>query len=207
MDVRDALISGLVTFSQNTVGIVFRPYETYRRITRRENVWELPFIALILAVYFAVASAVKTAAFHPFILSKQFVLIGSATGLTYIVMICLMFKSAQVLGGVGTLKRVALGWAYTLIPTLVWFMSTSVLYVILPPPRTTSAAGMAFSAAYLVFSAALFFWKTILMYLTLRFGMRLDLPKIAVIFVVVVPLMVLYSIGMYKLGIFRIPFI
>jgi hypothetical protein len=202
MDVRDALISGLVTFSQNTVGIVIRPYETYRRITRRENVWELPFIALILAVYFAVASAVKTAAFHPFILSKQFVLIGSATGLTYIVMICLMFKSAQILGGVGTLKR-----AYTLIPTLVWFMSTSVLYVILPPPRTTSVAGMAFSAAYLVFSAALFFWKTILMYLTLRFGMRLDLPKIAVIFLVVVPLMALYSIGMYKLGIFRIPFI
>jgi len=207
MDTRDALISGLVTFSQNTVGIVIRPYETYRRITLKENVWELPFIALVLAIYFAVASLVHTAAFRPFMLTKQFIVLGSAAGFTYVVAVTLLFRFARFVGGRGSYRQVALGWAYGLFPTLAWFLTTSLLYVILPPPRTTSAAGMVFSVSYLVFSATLFFWKTILVYLTLRFGMRLNLPRIAAVLGVMIPVMALYSIGMYKLGIFRVPFI
>jgi len=66
---------------------------------------------------------------------------------------------------------------------------------------------MLFSAIFLVFSTVLFFWKVMLTYLTLRFGMRLDLGRIIVVFGVVGGIMLFYSIGMYKLGIFKIPFI
>jgi hypothetical protein len=207
MGTHEALISGLISWSQNMVGIVFRPYETYRRIIRQGTVWELPFLAVLLAVYFATASLVKTAAFRPFLLTRQFILLGSATGLTYILTVTLFYQLAKKVGGQGTFGQVAMGWAYTLIPTLMWFLVTSLLYVIIPPPRTTSMAGITYSVLFLVFSTVLLFWKMMLGYLVLRFGMRLNLSKILIVLVIGLPILAFYSVAMYKLGIFRIPFI
>jgi hypothetical protein len=207
MDLRNALAGGLVGFAQNSLGIIIRPYETYRRINRQENIWELPFVAIILSLYFAIASLVKTEAFRPYLLTKQFVLLTGAAIISYAIATFIFYKSAKLVGGVGTLRRVAMGWGYTLYPTLIWFLSTSILYIFLPPPRTSSAAGMAFSVLYLVFSTTLFFWKAILLYLTLRFGMRLTLPRILLVLALSLPLLGIYSYGMYILGIFKIPFI
>jgi len=53
----------------------------------------------------------------------------------------------------------------------------------------------------------LFFWKIILSYLALRFGMKLDLMRIFGILVVSLPILGVYSFGMYRLGIFRVPFL
>jgi hypothetical protein len=64
-----------------------------------------------------------------------------------------------------------------------------------------------YSLVYLLFSAVLFFWKAELYYLTLRFGMRLALKQILYVTVVFVPILCIYSVGMYHFGIFRIPFI
>jgi hypothetical protein len=207
MDTRNACICGLIAFAQHTVGIIIRPYETYRRIIRDGSGWELPYLAILLAIYFAVASVVKTAAFRPFLLTQEFIVLGSATGATYLVTVALLYRVAKFFGGDGSFGHVAIGWAYTLMPTLVWFLTTSLLYVIIPPPRTTSIAGIIFSSTFLIFSAALLFCKIILGYLVLRFGMRLKLGKIVVVLVVCLPLLALYSFGMFELGIFKIPFI
>jgi len=43
--------------------------------------------------------------------------------------------------------------------------------------------------------------------LTLRFGLRLSLGKIIIVLALTVPVLGLYSYGMYRLGIFKIPFI
>lgn len=112
-----------------------------------------------------------------------------------------------LVGGTGKLRGLALLWGYSLIPTVIWFFVTSLLYIVLPPPRTSSVQGVLFSIFFLVFSITLFFWKATITYLTLRFGLRLDLSRILVVLVVTIPLLVLYSIGMFRLGIFRIPFI
>jgi hypothetical protein len=165
------------------------------------------YIALALAVYFATATLVRTASFRPFLLTQQFMVIASSVGVTYLLSIGLFWFIGRRLGGKGKLSQFMLGWGYTLIPTLVWFWSTSLLYVLIPPPRTTSPEGMVFSVMYLLFSAMLLFWKVILSYLALRFGLRLDLAKIALVSSIVIPILVLYSIGMYWMGIFRIPFV
>ena len=207
MDVGTQLIVGGVNFGQNVVGIVTRPYETYRRIVERGSLWELGFIGSFLAGYFAIASMVKTAAFRPYLLTREFVVLGAAVGVTYLGMVGVIWVIGKRLGGVGTLRGVAVAWGYTLVPTLVWFLTTSLLYLLLPPPRTTSFGGVLFSGLYLVFSATLFFWKLTLAHLTLRFGLKLDLPKILIVAAILVPLVGLYSIGMYRMGIFRIPFL
>lgn len=180
------LIAG-ISFGRNCVGLVVRPYETYRRIIDKGSVWELVFIAMLV-----VASAFR------------FVV---AAGATYALVVVLVWLVGQRIGGRGTLKSVALGWGYTMLPTVCWFFMTSLLYVLLPPPRTTSLAGIAFSVLFLMVSGTLFFWKLTLGYLTLRFGLKLDLARILIVVGVVSPLMGAWSYGMYRLGIFKVPFL
>ncbi len=203
----DQLIISGIAFCRNAIGLVNRPYETYRRIVDRGSAWELIYIAALAGAYFALASMVKVAAFRPFLLTKQFVVLGATAGFTYIGVIGALWAIGKMVGGKGTFRGVALGWGYTMLPTIAWFLTTSILYVLLPPPRTTSLAGVAFSVLFLVFSATLFFWKLTLGYLTLRFGLKLDLVRILLVVAVVGPIVGAWSWGMYRLGIFKVPFI
>jgi len=189
------------------VGIITKPYEAYRRILNHGSLLELIPIAFILALYFSLVTLVKIAAFRPFILTQQFIVLALAVFLTYTLTVLLLWAVSLLVHGRGTLKQLAIGWGYTLIPTVSWFFITSVLYVLFPPPRTSRPLGILFSVFYLVFSCVLFFWKITLSYLTLRFGMKLDLFKIAIVTTIVAPVLIFYSIGMYRLGIFKVPFL
>jgi len=203
----DQLLIAGVSFGRNCIGIVLHPYEAYRRIVREGSLYELIYITSLLIFYFALASVVKVAAFRPFLLTRQFIVLVSAVVATYCVVICLLWLVGQKMGGKGTLRGVAIAWGYTLVPTVLWFFVTSLLYVVLPPPRTTSLAGIALSALFLAFSATLFLWKLMLGYLALRFGLKLDLARILVVVAVVGPVVGIYSYGMYQLGIFKVPFV
>jgi hypothetical protein len=203
---QEMLTAGL-SFARNCVGIITRPYETYRRLVQHGSLWELGYIAILLSLYFFVASIVKTSLFRPFLMTRQFIVLGSATGLTFLLVVALFVWVGRRVGAQGTFRQVALGWGYSLLPTLTWFWMTSLLYVLLPPPRTTSALGITFSIVYLLISATLLFWKVILSYLALRFGLRLDLGKILLVCSIVLPLLSAYSVLTYKLGIFRVPFL
>ena len=203
----EALLVAFIAFGKNTIGIVTRPYETYRRIADRGSLWELLYVGILLGAYFALASLVKTAAFRPFLLTKQFVFLAGASTMTYLVVVLLLWFVGKLLGSSGRLRPILLGWGYTLIPTTLWFLVTSILYVVLPPPRTQSSAGILFSVLFLVFSTALFFWKFMLAYLTMRFGLRLDLLRIVAVTIICLPFLGLYSVLMYRWGIFRVPFL
>jgi hypothetical protein len=202
-----SLIVALSAFAKNAIGLVIRPYETCRRIVDRGGLGELLYVTILLAVYFAFASLVKVAAFRPFLLTRQFIVLAAATGTTYIFSVSLFWAAGKLVGAEGKFKGLAVSWGYSLLPTLTWFLATSFLYVILPPPRTTSTAGVAFSILFLIFSTTLLFWKATIAYLTLRFGLRLNLGKILIVLTITLPILGLYSYCLYRLGIFRIPFL
>ena len=202
-----SLIHALSSFLKNSIGLVTRPYETCRQIVEHSRVGELLYVAILLALYFGTASIVRVAAFRPFLLTRQFIVLASVTGITYLLAVALFWSAGKLVGAQGKLRGLAVLWGYSLLPTLAWFLATSLLYVILPPPRTTSAAGVTFSVLFLVFSLVLFFWKSTITYLTLRFGLRLSLGKILIVLAISLPILALYSVGMYRLGIFRIPFL
>lgn len=191
----NAILSSGVNFVRHVIGIAVRPYETYRRIVKEGSFWDILYIAIIVSFYFIVSSVEKT------------ILLISATGLTFLFAVSLFRGVGQFFGGKGTWKELAIAWGYTLIPTVTWFWMTLLLYVLIPPPRTNSAMGVTFSIVYLLVSACLLFWKIILSYLALRFSLRLDLGKILLVCAIVLPILGLYSIAVYRMGIFRIPFI
>ncbi len=200
------LVAGL-SWLRTMLGLVTRPYETYRRILDRGRGVELFYIAFLGALYFGVASVVKEASFRPFLLTRQFVVLSATAGASSLIVATTIFVAGSIVGGKGKFSRFLLAWGYTMVPTIVWFLATSILYVLIPPPRTTRGLGVLFSIVYLVFSATLFFWKILLGYLSLRFGLRLDLGKIVLVAVGCAPLFALYSFVMYRLGVFKVPFL
>ena len=203
--VRDIGLAGF-SFARHVVGIITRPYETYRHIVEHGSTWELVYIGVLCALYFFVAALLRTSLYAPFLLTRQFFTVFGVTGLTFLFIVGIYWASGRMFRHV-SIKGILMGWGYSLVPTLLWFWMTSILYVIVPPPRTTSVLGVAFSIVYLLLSATLLFWKITLSYLALRFGLRLDLMKILLINLIILPLIGLYSIEMYRLGIFRVPFI
>lgn len=207
MDILGSVVVNGVSFGRTCIGLVTKPYETYRRIVHHGKSGELGFIALLLGLYFAIASMVKVAAFRPFLLTQQFVVLvcGALSGA--LVATLSLAVAGRVFGARANLTALLLSWAYTLIPTVCWFFVTSFLYLLLPPPRTTSVLGVTFSLLFLVFSATLLWWKVTVSYLTIRFGLKLDLGKSIVVAALCAPGVALWAWTMYSIGVFKVPFL
>ncbi|MBI4130254.1 hypothetical protein HY468_02985 [Candidatus Roizmanbacteria bacterium] len=203
-----SVLTQLILFLKHVWGSIHTPYQTYRKLAKGEHVWQALPIGVLTVLYFSwstlVHHGIRT---HPFFLTVSFtkVVLGSLG--TFGVVLVSLVVVGRLVGGGGGVGRIFLPWSYSLLPTLLWFFTTSMLTLLLPPPRTTSIPGQVFSFLFVVFSLFLFFWKGVLYYLTLRFGMRLDLFRIVIASVILFPLGALYALIMYKLGIFRIPFV
>lgn len=97
--------------------------------------------------------------------------------------------------------------SYSIFPTLIWFLSTSLLYLFLPPPRTLSLLGKGFSIFFIAFSLSLLIWKLILVYLAVRFSSKQNFFRIFYMIVLYLIWFIPYSILLYQFKLFRIPFI
>jgi hypothetical protein len=174
---------------------------------KRQRLPELIPLGLLLFLYFALAALVKTAAFRPFLLTRHFIKLSGFAILSALAVSAVLWGIGKVLGGRGEFRKFFVGWCYTLVPTVCWFFGTSLLYLLLPPPRTTKLSGIVFSFVYLTISTVLLLWKIILSYLTLRFGLRLGLGRIVATAAVAAPVIGFYSVVLYRVGVFKVPFL
>lgn len=193
-------------FCLNLYGTFNKPYETWRRLVAESDLLQIGFWVFLLWLYLSLAVVVRNglgtgALFLTFNLNRLF----NITVITFLVVILLMWLVGLWCGGKGKLKEVASSWAFSYLPTLFWFFSTTLLYVLLPPPRTESMLGKMFTLVYLAFSLSLIFWKIILYYLTLRFSLRMNLWQIVRATMVIVPALFLYFLVLNRLGFYKIP--
>lgn len=200
------LLAGL-SFTRHAIGSIQRPYETYRELVTKPNVRELPYIALLCFGYVGLATLIRIPEFRFHLLTKQSVLLSLGALGGYLLTIVVIALVGRAWKAKLDLKAIAVCWGYTLLATVAWFLITSVLFVLFPPPRTGSIKGISFSFLYLVFSSVLFFWKIELYYLTLRFTLRLDMSKIIMSSFVIFPVLAIYALAMYKIGIYKVPFL
>jgi hypothetical protein len=203
------LIRFFFLFLKNTYGCISNPYITYRQLTKIDkDYWQIIYIYLLVFVYFLISSIIRLGFFNPYILTVKFnVLILSFLlgffGVVFLIKISsfLIFKKNIVT------RTLILLWSYTLLPTLLWFYITSFMYLILPPPRSTSFLGKAYSLVFLSFSMFAFFWKLILYYLTVRFSLKASLNMFITVTLFMTPFLAIYILTMYWFGIFKVPFI
>ncbi len=195
-----------LTFLKNTWGSLNQPYATYRNLVK-QNLWQLVPIWIIVGMYFLWISPIRLHTLHPLVLTANAGrLFFAALGSYFLVCLWLTILGKLFHGQINLLG-IFLGMGYSLLPTLVWFLTNSIFFVILPPPRQPSVLGAIFTIFFLTISIALFFWKGILYYLTLRFAMRLDLRRIIGVTLIFLPTLFLFSVWLYRLKAFRVPFI
>lgn len=198
----------LFSFLRHFWGIIVHPYQTYRELSKGKYPLEAFFILVLIFIYAALSSLLrKGLKSGPLLLTLRFNKIILGILFTFVIVWGILYFAGCLFGGKGKPRNLFLPWVYSLIPTLFWFLITSLFYFFLPPPRSLSLTGKIFTAFFLALSLTLFYWKGMLYYLTLRFGHKLDLVKIIFVSLVVFPLGVAFSLFTYKLGLFRIPFI
>lgn len=203
-----SFIRSFIFFGRNTIGCFNSPYLTFRKLSSdKTDLHQTFFIPILVIFYFIFVTSIRSSLQNPFLLTLKFNFLIFSALLGFGGLISLFYISGKLVGGEGSLRQIYVLWIYSIIPTLVWFFTTSILYLIAPPPRTVSIWGKLYSVVFIAFSISVLMWKIILYYLTLRFSLKLDLWRIVLVSALVIPLVLIYSLLMYRWGIFRIPFL
>ncbi|KKP29283.1 MAG: hypothetical protein UR15_C0018G0009, partial [Parcubacteria group bacterium GW2011_GWA2_31_28] len=160
-----SLAASLILVIRNFFFLIFFPYKTMRRISQENDVLQLLIILIFIYIYFHIANNVKVFAIHPIlmlviVLAQLFVTVLFFYGFNRI-----WEKKVNFTSFVYT-------FSYSFLPTLIWFSANTILYYVLPPPRTLSMTGKAFSIVFVAFSLSLLLWKIILVYLAIRFSSK-----------------------------------
>lgn len=195
------IIVSFILVGRNFFRLIFYPYPTMRKIAQEKDWWQVVTIYGLVYGYFIFANIVRRKTIHPFIIS-------SSSFVSFVFFLLTFFLTVGFFSLFGKqIKSLIFSFAYGLFPTLIWFFTTSFLYLLLPPPRTLSFLGKSFSLVFISFSLILLFWKIILFYLSLRFSLKLNFYKILYPTILFLVWFWPYSVVLYKLKVFRIPFI
>ena len=192
----------------NILGLIMHPYKTMREIIREEDFWGvfiflglLPFWVLSLGI---LRGGLKLGFFGGFLRLLQLLAVYFGS---YFLVVGLVWFWGLLFGGRGSFLGVLASWIYSYVPTVLWFGAAAFFYLILPPPRTTSLPGYLFSVFFVTVSLVLFWWKALLYYLIMRFGMKLTFWRILGASTFIFSIGFLYSFLMFRLGFFRVPFV
>lgn len=178
-----------------------------RKIAKEKDFFQVLIILTLAYLYFIFGSIVRRRTLHPLIISTS-----SFTSFIFFLLglfltIAFFYLLGKRLNQETQLFSLIFTFSYSLFPTLIWFFATSLIYFLLPPPRTFSLLGKAFSLFFITFSLILFYWRLILYYLSLRFSLKVAFDKIIFLTLLFLLWFIPYSILIYQLKIFRIPFI
>jgi len=194
------LAVSLVLFLKRSVLLIFLPYQTMRQIVKDTSMLEIALILLLTFFYFWYSSFLKTNS-SPFFISYISFLIFYFLTISYFGFFTFIFtKKLHV-------RALIYTFSYALVPTLVWFVTTSFFYYFLPPPRTMSFFGTSFSILFLSFSISLFIWKIILLFLAIRFATHFTFYKIIYLLVIYGCIFFPACLFFYQIGVFRVPFV
>ena len=197
--VSDFLSSLLLVFKRFFL-LIFTPYKTMRKIAMEKDYFQIFIIFGLVLIYFLGANLFRGFRYAP-ILMFSFFLLNFFITVLFFTFVSSFFVSER------PTRSLIFTLSYSLAPTLIWFISNSWFYYIIPPPRTISIPGMFFSIFFIAFSVSLLLWKIILFYLAIRFSTKLHFFRIVYFLVLYMCFFIAYSVGLYYLRIFRIPFI
>lgn len=171
-----------------------------RKISQEKDYTQLIIIIFFVFLYFQIANKAKQL-FLPSIMPPLVFTIH------FYLTILFFYGVSKLYNSTVKIREFIFTLTYTLLPTLIWFTSNSILYRFLPPPRSISLLGKTFSIFFISYSVSLLCWKLILFYLAIRFASKLNFFKILYMIILYVCIFIPYSLFLYNVGIFRIPFI
>lgn len=194
------ILASLILIFRNFLLLIFLPYKTMRKISLEKDYWQVGIILFIVFVYFKFAYYLRTDPYPATLIFLVFLFNFFLTIFFFYGLSRFSDKNVQLSSFVFT-------YSYSLLPTLIWFISNSIVYKLVPPPRTFSILGKAFSTFFIAYSVSLFLWKIILFYLSIRFSAKLNFYRTLYLIILYLCIFLPYSFLLYYFKIFRIPFI
>lgn len=194
------LITSFVLVIRNFLLLIFYPYKTMRKISLEKDYYQSAIIFALVFLYFKFIYFLRDKTFPATLIFLIFVFNIFLT-IFFFYFLSKNFEKKL------NFKSFVFTFTYSLFPTLIWFLSTSLLYIFLPPPRTLSLLGKGFSIFFIAFSLSLLIWKLILVYLAVRFSSKQNFLKIFYMIILYLIWFIPYSVLLYHFKLFRIPFI
>lgn len=206
------IIASFIVLLRTGMRLIFAPYKTMRVLADDFDVYQVLIILTLIFGYYVYAVAIRSNALNPLLLSSSALISFLYFLLTFVLVLLFFYGAGLVLQKMGHahvrgIRSLVMTFSYSLLPTLIWFFTTSSLFLVLPPPRYPTVLGTAFSIIFIVFSVTLLLWRIILWYLSLRFVYRARFYSILIVMLAFGVWFVPYTIAMYQYGIFRVPFI
>lgn len=197
------LITSFVLVMRNFILLIFSPYKTMRRISEEKDNYQPTIIIGIIFLYFKFIYYLRDK-IYPATLIYLLFIINFLLTVSFFYLLSKLFRQnkKEVI-----FSRFMITFSYSLFPTIIWFLSTSILFIFLPPPRTFSILGKGFSIFFVAFSLSLLIWKLILGYLAIRFSSKQNFFNILTMIIYYLIWFIPYSIFLYNFKLFRIPFI
>lgn len=194
------LVASCIIVLRRVVFLIVYPYKTMRQIAKESDDLQVAIIFLFVFFYYLFLPTVKPEISSPV---TQFGLVL----FNYLATVLFVYIFGRILSPETRMKPLLYLFAYSLIPTIIWFYMTSFLYLLLPPPRNFTILGTSFSVVFITVSVSLLAWKMILWYLAVRFGTKLNFYAIIFVGILYLAVVIPYSFYLYQFGFFRIPFL
>lgn len=206
MDFKKILVNFLTSFLiviNRFIGLIFNPYKTIRYISEEKDLFQPAIIIGIIFTYFKFIYYLRDKIYPATLIYLLFIINFLLTIFFFYLLSKLFSKNKKEI----TFSSFVFTFSYSLLPTLIWFLSTSILFIFLPPPRTFSILGKGFSILFVAYSLSLLVWKFILIYLSIRFSSKQNFFRIIYMIALYLIWFIPYSIFLYQFKLFRVPFI
>ena len=193
-------LATVVLFFQRFIGLIITPYKTMRKISQDTDKSQTIFIFIIVYIYFLLMQDLKEYMYPSYIMFFIFLV-------NFLITVVFFRGVSWILHGNAHSIKIIHTLAYSLMPTLIWFISNSILFVILPPPHSYTMYGKLFSIFFLSYSISLLIWKIMLFYLAIRFSTGMKFLSICYVVMLYLCIFLPATFFLYQLQIFRVPFI
>jgi len=196
------VVADAISCMVNAFMLAVAPYKTMRRISQSTDFGEVYALFVGVCAYMYVSHAIREYTYEPFVLLIMIVFHYAATIIFFYIMGSL-FQKENPIPFAPFINTIA----YTLIPTLTWFIVNTILFLVLPPPRHMTLLGTTFSIVFISFSVVMLMWKILILYIALRFSTRLPFFRLFYLMVTYIAIIIPYSILLYEFQFFRVPFL
>jgi len=206
MDFKKILVNFLASFFvllKRFILLIISPYKTMRKISYEKDYYQPIIIISLVFIYFKFIYYLRDKIYPATLIYFLFIINVLLTIIFFYLLSKLFSKNKKEV----TFSSFVFTFSYSLFPTIIWFLSTSILYIFLPPPRTFSILGKGFSIFFVAYSMSLLIWKLIIGYLAMRFSSKQNFFKIIYMIILYLIWFIPYSIFLYQFKLFRIPFI
>jgi hypothetical protein len=197
------LLSSFLLVFNRFVGLILNPYKTMRKVSIEKDSYQPAVIIGIIFLYFKFVYYLRDKVYPATLIYLLFIINFLLTISFFYLLSRLFSKNKKEI----TFHSFFFTFSYSLLPTLIWFLTTSILYIFITPPRSFSILGKGFSIFFTAYSLSILIWKLILMYLAIRFSSKQNFFRIIYMMILYLIWFVPYSILLYHFRLFRIPFI